>query len=99
METSNVSHLLIISISLLIFSRIGTFNNQCNHLSVLHDGKPERLLLAESEKKVWTERNRQRDVSISAPPPRSEGGRAVGWESEKGLRTSKDGNPLKTAVS
>ena len=87
METSNVSHLLIISISLLIFSRIGTFNNQCNHLSVLHDGKPERLLLAESEKKVWTERNRQRDVSISAPPPRSEGGRAVGYVIVKQLST------------
>ena len=87
METSNVSHLLIISISLLIFSRIGTFNNQCNHLSVLHDGKPERLLLAESEKRVWTERKRQRDVSISDDNPALGGpGRGgVGWES--GART------------
>ena len=42
----------------------------------------KRLLLAESEKKVWTERNRQRDVSMSADTPGWEGWRAMGWESD-----------------
>ena len=39
-------------------------------------------LRAKRRSGVWTERNRQRDVSMSADTPGWEGWRAMGWESD-----------------
>jgi hypothetical protein len=54
-----------------IVIRFCSFNNQCNTLS--YASNPALLPVDESEKNVLTERNRQRNVSISEPPPRHSG--------------------------
>ncbi len=43
-------------------------------------------LRAKRRSGVWTERNRQRDVSMSADTPGWEGWRAMGWESDSEKR-------------